>query len=448
MQMTKAEFFIKAMQAGRLKDKDWILKAFSVVFPNEKDKNTPFNIIPFSTGVKTGRVGSDIDYRFIGPDGEDVYLTDYMRDKSAIEPVYRLKDRLTIKKGDIENLKKPSIETNYGNLLTNWLLLVYPFGDIIEYMEGRFSLAGSIEPILVKKLTSEPKDGKYEPGVIYVSMYNKYRKAASLIAGLSQLCVPSATEKSMSTHPDMEKLKAELLEKYKGRLDDPAVIAEMEAAMIKLDAEWLKGDPAEGFLIDSKSRTVVRKKTFMWTGLETAFTDGTGGKLLATNLSDGISLKDLPEHANNLREGSFDRGAETALGGDEVKKMLDITQNATIAEDDCGTKIGFPMNLSEDVAKISIGQYIFEKGGKETLLTDDNIKSYIGKDIVLRTAYFCKTARSSVCKKCIGTTYAEHPTGIATAISNVGSTFMYIFMGSMHAKALETATFDYRKHIK
>lgn len=450
MELTKSQFFIEAMKAGRLKEKEWILKAFSIVSPKKTEvllnaeESKPFEITPIRVS-ETGHIGTGIKYFFTGHNGEEVHITDYSPSLNSPEPIYRLKERIEIKKGDISNLTKSSLDTNYGNLLTNWLLLAYPFGDIIPYMEGRFSI-GDVEKIIEKKLTSEPLDGKYEKGVMYVSMYNVYRKAASLIAGLSQLCVPSASEKSMTTHPDMEKLKQELLKKYEGRLSDPSVIAAIEAEMIKLDADWLKGDISEGFLINKKQRTVIRKKSHMWMGLETAFKEGADGDLISTNLEDGIDLKDMVLISNNLREGSFDRGAETALGGDEVKKMLEIMQNSTVAEKDCGTKLGFDMILTPSLSSMCIGQYIFE-GQKQTLLTEENVNSYIGKRISLRTTYFCKTPKNNVCEKCVGTTYAKHPTGIPTAISGVGSKFMYIFMGSMHAKALETAEFDFKRHI-
>lgn len=445
--MTKSEFFKAAMTAGCLKEKDWILKAFSIVLPNDKTQDTPYVIKPVYVGPESNVRGSNVGYEFYGPDGETIILTDYVYDSKKPNPAFHLKEKITIVKGDIANMKEASMEVNYGNLLANWLLLALPFGDIIPYINGRFSYVKDIEPIIAKKLTSEPKDGVYLPGVMYVSMYNKYRAAASLIAGLSQLCVASATFKSMSTHPDMGKLKASLLEKNKDRLHDPVVVANMEAEMIALDAEWLKGDPSEGFLIGGKSRTVIRKKTFMWEGIEDAFTEGKGGVLVTSNLGEGKKLEDLHLAANNIREGAFDRGAETALGGDEVKKMLEVMQNSTISEDDCGTKLGFPTKMSKELADISIGQYVFEKNGTQTLLTDENIGKYIGKDVSIRTTYFCKTGKGNVCKACIGKTYAEHPTGIATAISGVGSTFMYIFMASMHAKALDLARFDYKQHI-
>lgn len=172
------------------------------------------------------------------------------------------------------NLKKKEIETSYGNVLANWLLCVHPFGDRIDYIEGRFGVK-DVEKHIESLMDDFPDNGQgRDPSKIYVDEYFKYRQAASLIDGLTQLCVPSATAKSMTRHPDTVKVREELLEKYKDRLHDPATIAKIDAALGELDREWLAGDKSMDFYIKAKSLDVVRKKAHLMMGYESSFSAG------------------------------------------------------------------------------------------------------------------------------------------------------------------------------
>ncbi|MFO5890417.1 hypothetical protein ACLBSJ_31855, partial [Klebsiella pneumoniae] len=99
-------------------------------------------------------------------------------------------------------------------------------------------------------------------GKLYVWQYRMFADHCLALPAYASTLVTSITEKSMTSAPDRDKLRKELEEKYKDRLDDPAVIAEMGNALIKLDEDYLKDDPSyENY--ETKHRRiigVVRKK--------------------------------------------------------------------------------------------------------------------------------------------------------------------------------------------
>ena len=78
---------------------------------------------------------------------------------------------------------------------------------------------------------------------------------------------------------------------------------------------------------------------------------------------------------------------------------------------DCGTKMTFPMLLTDKNKSLFLYRYILERG-KLVFLDDEVINNYIGKIINLRTPLYCKNDK--YCSKCAGELYYK------IGISNVG----------------------------
>jgi hypothetical protein len=444
--MNRREFFINAMNAGRFAQKRWLIAAFSVMRPrvDAMADMRPWDILYVDYNTNTDQASDNMMLTFIDGTGNIIHLDDFEFNPANPAPPYTFKETLKIASNEMINVGGDTkIETTYGNVVANWLLCVHPFGDKIPYIEGRFSVK-DVEKYIEKLMVDYPPEGEArEVDKIYVDEYFKYRRSASLLDGLSQLCVPSATPKSMTRHPDTVKRRNELLEQYKDRLHDPAIIAKIEAELGKLDLEWLKDDKSMGFYIKQKSLDVVRKKAHLMFGYESAFSDGQEGTLIEGPLTEGWDIEKLPEMASALREGSYDRGASTALGGEAVKFILRVMQNTLIEESDCKSKLGMPVTITKDTKTQYLGNWLVI--GKDIVqLTDENIDSYTGREVVMRSPLFCVTKRASFCSTCIGGRYGDNPTSLATAASNVGSTFMAVFMASMHGKALKTQKYDFK----
>lgn len=325
--MNKREFFIHAMNAGRFQDKRWLMAAFSVVEPkvDVMADMKPWDILYVDGNNATRKVAENTRVVFIDDKGEMIELSDYEYNPKDAAPPYAFQERVTVTKEEMTNLKKKEVETCYGNLVANWLLCVYPFGTKIDFIEGRFGVK-DVEKHIDQRMEDEPPEGQArDPEKIYVDEYFKYRRAASMIDGLTQLCVPSATAKSMTRHPDTEKVRKELLEKYEGRLHDPVVISKIEKELGKLDMEWLEGDKSMGFYIKAKSLDVVRKKAHLMMGLESGFGDGNEATLIEGALAEGWKAEDLPAMISNLREGTYDRGRvdRSGWGSGEVHSAGD-----------------------------------------------------------------------------------------------------------------------------
>ena len=167
------------------------------------------------------------------------------------------------------------------------------------------------------------------------------------------------------------------------------------------------------------------------------------GTLIANSLSEGWDISKFPEMNTSLRSGSFDRGAQTAFGGVTVKWLLRASNNLRITEKDCGSRIGVWLDVRSPADyKYLIGRTAIddESGDKQTLVTDESVAgAYLGKRIQVRSPMYCALSHTDYCATCLGEKLSVNPYGLSTAISEVGSTFLSIFMKKMHGTQLATA---------
>lgn len=431
--MLKHDFFLAAMAAECFRRKDWVIDAFSKVRSEADDWKKdpyPYRIVQTPEG-----------YFYVSPDGTGLHK---ILGTTLKDPPFSFMDKVFLPKDSVPNLTHP-LMTTYGNLLVNYTVLIYPFGSKIKFITGEITVR-NIESIIEPLLESDPEDlNDLDPSKIYVFEYLKFTDAMFSLAGFTQLCVPGASEKTMQAPPGIKALKDRLLKENAGRLHDPAVISKIDKELVDFDRAYMKGDVAEGFL-NNKAYEVVRKKLFLMHGGESGFKDGPDMDLIPGTLEEGWDMDHFPAMTNSLREGSYNRGAMTALGGWAVKFFYRVMQNSSVSEKDCGTKLGIPRYIDEINAKGFVGFWVQEAKGS-TLLTEENIKSFIGKTVIMRSPLFCKTGFTGYCELCMGLKNSQNPTGLGAAAAQVGSTFLYIYMGAMHGKALKVSKYDFKRSI-
>lgn len=430
--MKKLDFYKAAMKANAFARKAWAISAFAVI----NEDLSAWQKDPYSYRVVQTQTG----YHFVDPEKGN-QLTP-LEDCVVGEPPLRFTDVIELKAGDFPNVKK-DIKTLVGNVFFNCVCIVYAFYDKIDFLEGNVSVR-KIEEMLPDRMEDDGTDKK---GCIYVSEYLKFVDSISYLTNFTQLCVWAATEKSMTGPPGVNEFKQQLLKKHEGHLDDPAVIAEIDAALVKFDAEYLKGDPSENFLISKKSREVVRKKMFLMSGAESGLSEAIKVDLIQNSLEQGWEISKFPAMNNSLRAGSFNRGAQTQLGGESVKWLLRASSNIAATLPDCGSTVGRKMKVSnENVAKL-VGFNVITTSGPDLVNNVDEAGKYLGKAIMVRSPMFCKLDKTDYCLVCVGKRLAQNPTAISLAISEYGSAFLSLFMKKMHGTSLSVAKMDYKTAI-
>jgi hypothetical protein len=431
--MNREAFFLKAMEAECFRRLPWLIAAFAVTRPDPeaatKDRY-PYRIIQTPTGA------------FYCDPEKNLDLSPIEGTKPG-EPPFDYTAKISLKPGDLPNVRKP-IDTRYGNVVVNCVALIWPFGNKLEFMTGRISarqIEGKIAPVLQD---TPPEGAARDPKVIYVDEYLRFTEGMFFLTGLSQVCTPGASEKSMTPPPGIEELKEKLLKENEDRLRDPAVIAAIDAKLIAHDAEYLKGDRSEGFLITKKSREIVRRKLFLMLGAETGLSESVAVELNKNSLVQGWDINNFPQLNNVQRAGSFNRGQQTMLGGVAVKELLRASSNLQAVKEDCGTALGLPLELTGSNYKRYLGLTIQGPNGGEAL-TEDNKGTYIGKRVLRRSPVTCsKLSKGDYCFKCIGSRLAANPTALSSAVAAQGSAFLAIFMALAHGKSLVLAKMDYQ----
>ncbi|MGF6603712.1 hypothetical protein P3T23_008466 [Paraburkholderia sp. GAS448] len=453
--MDKRTFFLRAMAAEEYRRRAWVISAFSQARENAdawKTDRYPWRIVQTPTA-----------HFFVDPE-KDRDLT-AIDDATPGQPPFTFREPIDLKAGEVPNLRG-DVRTTYGNTLFNFLVLVYPFGDRVEFQLGRVS-AAQLEDHVLKRTVDDPIDdpdagagadvkgnrsapapaSKGFQAPLYTSEYVKFSNAMFQLTAFTQLCVPAVTRKTMQAAPGILELRDRLLEQNRDHLDDPAVVAGIMKELVKYDKEYLKDDEGANFLITKKSWDVVRTRLFSMMGMEAGFGDLTRADLVKTSLAEGWDISKFPSMNDTLRAGSYKRGAETALGGELVKWLLRVSANLGVTQEDCGTRLGLEMTVDEDNLYKLPGSSVVTPDGHEKIDSEEAARGYLGKTIMLRSPMFCALTKTDYCSVCAGSRLSLNPTALSVAISDYGSTFMGLSLSAMHGKVLETARMDYKKAI-
>lgn len=430
--MNREELYVKALQAKAYARKEWVIRAFSVV----KD---PKDYVPQPYDVRYN-VNSTEMYVPLEHGNEWVVVDG----SKPMTPLYYPADTIKVTPDTIPNCEA-EVTSTYGDLLFNWIALVEPFGKRIGYQVGPCSIS-AIERIIAKKLVDDPEISGVEPteDQIPVKMYMRFGRCVGALAGFVQLFVPTLSPKALTTDPKVKDVRAQRLKENEDRLHDPVVVSKIQNELIDMDRQWIKDDPSEGFLISNKTFGTARKRMFLIHGPEAGFNEGGSAELVVNSLNEGWDTSKVVPMFNSTRAGSFYRGALTALGGEAVKFFMRVFQNTSIAEDDCGSKLGIVRNIEPGQGEYYAGLWeITDKG--VVLLDEARAKSLEGKSVLTRSPAFCKTVGDGFCAKCAGEALAALPFGLAAENTSVASKFMDIMMASAHAKELKTAELDIHK---
>lgn len=365
-----------------------------------------------------------------------------IKDNQAIVSV---NDVIALNAGSVPNLTKDTV-TLIGNLLFNYVALVYAFGAKIPFQTGKVKIP-RLEKMIVDRLVDDAIDPSQESSeFIYVRELKKYLKAMSAMAGYATLCVPAATPRTLLPHPDAKALRIKLINQYKDQLHDPAKVAIITKALEELDRQWNAEDPDGGFYQSNKQFEVIRMKMYGIYGMEQNFRDG-GYTLIEKPLIDGWDLTKLPAMADALRDGSYNRGAETALGGYEVKTILRTMSGSVISQPDCGVSWGMDWVLTQDVIDSFIGHTIVLDDLTQVKLTVENKGGYVGRAVQVRTPAFCRTGNNNFCLTCFGDFIKDKQQALGVVASELGSRLLLLFMKKMHGSALKTVKYDMIKRI-
>jgi len=188
------------------------------------------------------------------------------------------------------------------------------------------------------------------------------------------------------------------------------------------EAVWanLEEDNPVKVLVNSGSTRASRAQVKQIAGMRGLMTDPTGKIVpmpILGNYKNGLSGLEYFVGARGARKGLVDKGLKTADAGYLTRRLIDVSQDLIIREEDCGTTEGRVLEVGKSTVLQSFkerfcGRYLAQdvkRGNKilykaGILLTEEileEIEKSKVKQIVIRSPMSC-SAKRGLCIKCYG----------------------------------------------
>ena len=338
---------------------------------------------------------------------------------------------ISLPENALPNVTEP-IDTTFGRLFTNYLLLTDPFHDTFPYWNAPWSM---------KKLSTQVANAALERKVT-VDQLDVYIQNLYFFGHSPELAAPNYSRKSLSTDPSMEEKRRELMALHKEALDNnnPVVMSQIEDALIEIDRDYLKDDPSMSFygMTAEKSFGIHRKKMYMTNGMSEEFGNKGSFNFVENPLKRGWEKKDFAVICNDIRKGIYERSTETAKGGEESKFIGRVFQNTRISMVDCKTERTLPTYIDPDREDEYLFRNMMHNNGSIETLTKENIAKYRGMTVGLRSPMYCE-AKPGYCKTCMGKLFEELDQDALTMVTlEIGSYFLKLSLKGFHGSKLST----------
>ncbi len=175
------------------------------------------------------------------------------------------------------------------------------------------------------------------------------------------------------------------------------------------DKTWEIIEPTSSIrvVIDAKVGRTSRDQIKQLAGMRGLVVDPLGKIVelpIKSNFREGLSVFEYVTSSRGSRKGLTDTALKTADAGYLTRRLVDVSHDLIVREDDCGTKEGITINktvrgatfVKRIFGRFTVeGEFIDEKKAKE--MTEDSSIT----EVTVRSALTCAT-RYGVCTKCYG----------------------------------------------
>lgn len=391
----------------------------------------------FNSMFELTKIGKEPGKAITGPE-RDRFL--------ALRPEDITRSYLASQFADTVNAEKGNATNRHHALHNTWDSILIPAGyffqDQPEFKTtiGRFifnkfifeasasiAAVGFIDAVVGKKMLGNIDNTMadlYMNDVITRKQINAYTDRRDTLGyWLNGMLSHSISEKMLKPLPAVEKRKAELCKKYEKELEahDVDTMNKIVDELVELAKKELKDDPGMDlydsgdldFANNYRNNSIIKGAVINKITGEFDF--------VSTSFMDGIDVKDIPAHANSILASQYPASIATSEAGYTGKKLIALLQMMEVDYEieDCGSKNPIPMTITKYNKSFCTNRYIVE-GGQERIIDTDNIDSYVGKTVMMRSPMTCIS--NKLCAKCAGTLYKklgiEHAGLFATQLSH------------------------------
>lgn len=335
---------------------------------------------------------------------------------------------------------KNSFTTTVGQWIFNKCFIEQELFELFGYIS---------EPLTNKvagKINSEMSYAVLEDKIDLQAMKNYINKTQKFQPYSNILC-PSTTMNMLLISDKINVKKKVLIAKYKKELKagDEKIAALIEKELLAYAEELLDGDPSmDLYKSGAKGKFGNNfKNIFVMRGAVKDPDPTKGYDIITSSYIDGFQKDEYVAAAKSLSAGPYSRAKKTAIGGYWEKLFLKAFQHIIALEpgSDCGTKRTIEVDVTPDMAKMIMYNYIVERN-QLIELTSDNIDSYIGKTIRMRFSSMCEE-KTGICNKCIGNMfYRLGITNVGVATPQLASRIKVIALKAFHDSQVKLHEID------
>ncbi len=184
---------------------------------------------------------------------------------------------------------------------------------------------------------------------------------------------------------------------------------------------------------------------------------------IRANYREGLNILEYFISSRGARKGLADTALRTADSGYLTRRLVDVSQEVIIHEDDCGTKEGFEVfdlvadgRVIESLHERLVGRYLVDDYcdsngntlvSKDVMMGDAEAKIIIdsgAKSVKIRSLLGC-CAKHGVCRKCYGSNLANrHPVTVGEAVGiiaaqSIGEPGTQLTMRTFHTGGVASA---------
>lgn len=252
----------------------------------------------------------------------------------------------------------------------------------------------------------------------------------------------------------IKKRQAELFKEHEDALKNNNVVVsnKIEKEILTMMGDYYKSIGEEAydyFEQEGMGKNLgSHKKTMVQVG---PILDPASGKIHISkhNYWDGIPKEEIPNLPNLTIQAAVGRGVETQKSGYEIKKINSAMQSTVLADkgSDCKTPFTLQLELTAFNKDLLMYRYIVENN-KLVQLDEDNIDSYVGKIIYLRTPMYCKQ-EDKLCNICAGEMFYKldvRNMGLFAGV--IGGSLSNMLMASMHDSSIRVKDIELENYIK
>lgn len=417
--MKKLQYFAEVIKRGIHLDftKEWFIATLSV--PAEGLKVVKVEGIPYVEDKK---------WKVILDGTEQT-----VEDADPSKPFFSTNESVTLPTGFMECISQ-DVKTTYHTAILNAIIFEFPLGSIVPFQPDGITpafLKSTVENLIREDKMDYPTLMRMTQAIYYVGFLNRF-------------CLTVSTVDMLRSSSKAKEVRDKLVAENQGKLSDKTVVAKIDKEIQKVLWDELKGDDSEGFFTKKGNVDKVRKMTHGMIGGVPKLDNPNEVNTITRSLLEGWQPEDIPYLVDNLRGGSYDRGKDTALGGEAAKFSTRVFQNIKIAEKDCGTKVGVPILVEPADIENLAGYYV---AGSAVPLDEKQIRSNIGKTLFVRSSPVCNTKGGNFCERCMGDKVANSKLGLNAQAPEVVSNFLSMFLAAFHGKELKVKKYNFKERL-